>query len=98
LIKSVTNSLTHSLNQSIIDLNTAWSSTREPSQVFSLLEAVYKRFDEIAKKRSVFKVETVGDCYVAAVGIPEYRSNHAVVMMRFAHDIMYAMGKTDSTS
>jgi hypothetical protein len=42
---------------------TAWSSTREPSQVFVLLETIYKAFDEIAKRRGVFKVETVGDCY-----------------------------------
>lgn len=47
---------------------TAWSSVREPSQVFTLLETVYHCFDEIAKKRRVFKVETVGDCYVAAAG------------------------------
>jgi len=39
---------------------TAWSSVREPSQVFTLLETVYKAFDKIAKKRKVFKVETVG--------------------------------------
>mmetsp|Transcript_18107 Transcript_18107/g.36476 ORF Transcript_18107/g.36476 Transcript_18107/m.36476 type:complete len:1137 (+) Transcript_18107:96-3506(+) len=70
---------------------TAWSSTREPSHVFQLLESVYKEFDEIAKKRRVFKVETVGDCYVAAVGIPEYRRDGAVVMMRFASDIISAM-------
>ena len=37
-------------------------------QVFTLLEAVYGRFDEIAKKKGVFKVETIGDCYVAAAG------------------------------
>ena len=35
---------------------TAWSSTREPTQVFSLLESVYKEFDAIAQKRRVFKV------------------------------------------
>lgn len=40
---------------------TAWSSVREPSQVFELLENVYGKFDELAKKRRVFKVETVGD-------------------------------------
>ena len=39
---------------------TAWSSVREPSQVFILLETLYRAFDEIAKKRRVFKVETVG--------------------------------------
>ena len=35
---------------------TAWSSVREPSQVFLLLETVYKAFDTIAKRRHVFKV------------------------------------------
>lgn len=30
---------------------TAWSSVREPSQVFTLLEALYGSFDEIARKR-----------------------------------------------
>ena len=32
------------------------------------------------------KVETVGDCYVAAAGLPEPRKDHAVVMARFAQD------------
>ena len=35
---------------------------REPSQVFVLLETLYHAFDEIARRRRVFKVETVGDC------------------------------------
>ena len=39
---------------------TAWSSMREPTQVFYLLEAIYHAFDAIAKRRKVFKVETVG--------------------------------------
>jgi len=39
---------------------TAWSSLREPSQVFFLLESVYNAFDKIAKKMKVFKVETIG--------------------------------------
>jgi hypothetical protein len=43
----------------------AWSSTREPSQVFVLLETIYGHFDKVAKRRRVFKVETVGDCYVS---------------------------------
>ena len=43
---------------------TAWSSTREPSQVFILLQTVYAAFDKIAKRRKVFKVETIGDSYV----------------------------------
>ncbi|KAL3938937.1 MAG: hypothetical protein SGBAC_006242 [Bacillariaceae sp.] len=65
---------------------TAWSSVREPSQVFTLLETIYKAFDTIAKKRKVFKVETVGDCYVAVTGLPEPTDDHAVVMCEFAKD------------
>jgi class 3 adenylate cyclase len=38
--------------------------------VFTLLETVYHAFDEIAKRRRVFKVETIGDCYVAVTDYP----------------------------
>jgi hypothetical protein len=46
---------------------TAWASTREPVQVFpfQLLETIYGAFDEIARRKGIFKVETVGDCYVS---------------------------------
>ena len=65
---------------------TAWSSVREPSQVFMLLETIYAAFDRVASRRHVFKVETVGDCYVAVSGLPEPRQDHAVTMARFARD------------
>ncbi|CAB9496705.1 Receptor-type guanylate cyclase gcy [Seminavis robusta] len=70
---------------------TAWSSVREPTQVFQLLETIYQEFDIIAKKRRVYKVETVGDCYVAVCGIPNPVKDHAVVMARFARDILGKM-------
>ncbi|KAL7565542.1 hypothetical protein ACA910_003819 [Epithemia clementina (nom. ined.)] len=72
---------------------TAWSSVREPSQVFTLLETVYRAFDYIARKRGVFKVETVGDCYVAVCGLPDPCKDHAVVMGRFARDCIHRMGE-----
>lgn len=37
---------------------TAWSSVREPSQVFILLESLYAAMDRIATKYRVFKVRT----------------------------------------
>jgi class 3 adenylate cyclase len=70
---------------------TAWSSSREPSQVFTLLEIVYHSFDTIARRRRVFKVETIGDCYVAVTGLPEPQIDHAVIMARFAKDILARM-------
>ncbi|CAB9511155.1 Receptor-type guanylate cyclase gcy [Seminavis robusta] len=65
---------------------TAWSSSRQPVDVFRLLEAIYSEFDRICKRRRVFKVETIGDCYVAITGIPEQRKDHAVSMAKFAWD------------
>ena len=45
---------------------TKWSSSRSPEQVFELLEHLYSTFDKIAKKRDIFKVETVSTstCYI----------------------------------
>ncbi len=70
---------------------TAWSSSKEPTQVFTLLETIYQAFDEIARRRRVFKVETIGDCYVAVCGLPTPRKDHAVVMARFARDCLTKM-------
>jgi hypothetical protein len=42
---------------------TAWSSVRQPTEVFVLLETLYNAFDQTARKGGIFKVETIGDCY-----------------------------------
>jgi len=70
---------------------TAWSSTREPTQVFTLLETIYGAFDQIAYRHSIFKVETIGDCYVAVCGLPEPRADHVVAIAHFARDCMQEM-------
>jgi hypothetical protein len=64
---------------------THWSSTRQPTAVFQLLETIYGKFDSIAKVHGVFKIETIGDSFVAVVGLPVKRKRHAVIMARFAH-------------
>jgi class 3 adenylate cyclase len=53
-----------------------------------LLETIYGSFDQIAQKRGVFKVETIGDCYVAVTGVPVPQDDHAVVMVKFARDML----------
>jgi class 3 adenylate cyclase len=67
---------------------TSWSSVREPTQVFTLLETLYSAYDKVAMRRGVFKVETIGDAYVAVVGLPEPCHDHAVVMSKFARDCL----------
>jgi len=70
---------------------TAWSSAREPNQVFKLLETIYKEFDRLAYRNNIFKVETVGDCYVAVAGVPEKCDDHAISVTRFSRDCMHKM-------
>ncbi|CAB9499000.1 Receptor-type guanylate cyclase gcy [Seminavis robusta] len=69
----------------------AWTSVRQPVDVFQFLEVLYETFDEIAVKNGVFKVETVGECYIAATGIPKPQPDHAVRMAKFAMDCMAKM-------
>eukprot|EP00980_Cylindrotheca_fusiformis_P003246 scaffold735_cov116-Cylindrotheca_fusiformis.AAC.16 len=73
---------------------TAWSSAREPAQVFILLETIYGAFDKHAYRHNVFKVETVGDCYVAVAGLPEPDKEHAMAVCRFARDCVKTMKDT----
>lgn len=71
---------------------TAWSSTRDPTDIFRLLETIYSEFDKVAQRRNVYKVETVGDCYVAVVRLPEPQAYHFVVAARFATDLLTKIG------
>eukprot|EP00980_Cylindrotheca_fusiformis_P016278 scaffold4838_cov110-Cylindrotheca_fusiformis.AAC.2 len=73
---------------------TAWSSAREPQQVFILLENIYDALDKIAQRLAIFKVETVGDCYVGAAGLPDPMDNHAVVACMFAREALKKMKDT----
>jgi class 3 adenylate cyclase len=68
---------------------TSWSSEREPEHVFELLETLYGAFDALALARSVFKVETIGDCYLAITGVPKPQPDHAIRMAKFARDCMH---------
>jgi class 3 adenylate cyclase len=70
---------------------TAWSSDREPSEVFHLLETVWAAFDAIARRLGVFKIETVGDCYVCVTGLPDPNDDHALIMTRFAYECLHKM-------
>lgn len=56
--------------------------------MFHLLETIFDSFDVVARRRGIFKVETVGDCYVAASGLPEFQPDHAYQVSCFAVEIM----------
>lgn len=65
---------------------TKWSSERSPNEVFKLLERLFWKFDEIAERQNIFKLGTIGDCYIAVTGIPDPIDDHATVLTQFAFD------------
>lgn len=53
-----------------------------------LLQTIYQAFDKIAKRRHVFKIETIGDCYVAVCGLPDPDAKHHITMSRFSTECL----------
>lgn len=43
---------------------TFWSSDKSPDQVVGMLSELFTRFDKICVNHKVYKVHTIGDCYV----------------------------------
>lgn len=63
------------------------SSTLTPSQLVELLNAVFYKFDDLADKYGVEKIKTIGDCYMAASGVPRSRPDHALILTEMAVDM-----------
>ena len=59
---------------------TDYSSEREPYQVVDMLKELFKRMDDTCKTNNVYKVHTIGDCYVVMSftgKIPMHERNYA---------------------
>ncbi|KAG2499502.1 hypothetical protein HYH03_002449 [Edaphochlamys debaryana] len=56
----------------------------EPMEVMRLLNRLYLRFDRLTCAFGIYKVETIGDCYMAAAGLLQPDEDHAGTMLRFA--------------
>ncbi|KAJ3608358.1 hypothetical protein NHX12_025406 [Muraenolepis orangiensis] len=64
-----------------------------PMEVVDMLSDIYKGFDSVLDHHDVYKVETIGDAYMVASGLPRLNGNrHAVDICRMALDILAFMG------
>ncbi|KAG9343086.1 hypothetical protein JZ751_015305 [Albula glossodonta] len=64
-----------------------------PMEVVDMLNDIYKNFDSILDNHDVYKVETIGDAYMVASGLPRRNGNrHAVDICSMALDILAFMG------
>merc|ERR1712118_348544 len=44
---------------------------------------MFSKFDALAEQNDVEKIKTIGDCYMAAAGLPRANPAHAQTMARF---------------
>ncbi|XP_077026271.1 guanylyl cyclase C isoform X1 [Tamandua tetradactyla] len=64
-----------------------------PMEVVDMLNDIYKSFDHIVDRHDVYKVETIGDAYMVASGLPKRNGNrHAIDIAKMALDILSFMG------
>ncbi len=70
-------------------------------ELIALLNGLFSRFDDVARKHGVTKVKTIGDAYLAVVGAPEQCDGYtaavraasaAMEMLQSARDLNIRMG------
>jgi class 3 adenylate cyclase len=67
---------------------TAFAARTPATELVSLLNDLFSRFDAISQKHGVEKIKTIGDCYMAVCGLPKPRPDHARAMAETALDLL----------
>mmetsp|Transcript_73488 Transcript_73488/g.239093 ORF Transcript_73488/g.239093 Transcript_73488/m.239093 type:complete len:915 (+) Transcript_73488:919-3663(+) len=70
------------------------SSTLEPQKVSDMLGRLYSKFDELSRELRVFKVETIGDAYMAVANLVEDQLDHTKRIAEFARWAIRAANET----
>eukprot|EP00049_Salpingoeca_infusionum_P008184 m.132642 g.132642 ORF g.132642 m.132642 type:complete len:578 (+) comp13940_c0_seq1:2404-4137(+) len=70
------------------------SSTLLPEEVCDMLDRLYHKLDMLADKHELFKVETIGDAYMAVTNLIKQQSDHAARIARFAQEAIEAANST----
>ncbi|XP_010285470.1 PREDICTED: retinal guanylyl cyclase 2-like [Phaethon lepturus] len=72
---------------------TTISALSEPIEVVDLLNDLYTLFDAVLRNHDVYKVETIGDAYMVASGLPKRNGNkHAAEIANMSLDILSSVG------
>ncbi|HSE96634.1 MAG TPA: adenylate/guanylate cyclase domain-containing protein [Blastocatellia bacterium] len=62
-----------------------------PEQLIEELDLCFRQFDQIARRHNLEKIKTIGDAYMAAGGIPQANSTHAIDSVLCALEILRFM-------
>lgn len=56
---------------------TKWAAQLNALHLIEYLDIIFGEFDHISRRFGLEKIKTIGDCYMAAAGLPEEQSDHA---------------------
>jgi len=62
-----------------------------PEATVGMLNRFFSVADELAQRLGCEKIKTIGDCVMAAAGLPEPSSSHAETLARYALDLRETM-------
>ena len=78
---------------------TAWSSVRQPKEVVGKLSQLFTTFDKLCLKHNVYKVHTIGDCYVV-MGYQSDRNRNpakeALNVLNFALSLVHVIEESNT--
>ena len=73
---------------------TTISANLTPKKVSEMLDRLYLKFDALSSHHDVFKIETIGDAYMAVTNLASKQDDHVARLARFAMDAMEAAQET----
>jgi guanylate cyclase len=66
---------------------TPLSQRLAPAVMVDILDRLFSQFDALVERHGLEKIKTVGDCYMAAAGVPDPHPDHARRVARLALDM-----------
>ena len=73
---------------------TPLSARLTPAEVVGALDHLFSHFDTLVERHGLEKIKTIGDCYMAAAGVPDPCADHASRAARLALDMREAIMTT----
>jgi adenylate cyclase len=73
---------------------TPFAQRLSPAEVVGTLDHLFSHFDTLVEKHGLEKIKTIGDCYMAAAGVPDPCADHASRAASLALDIQAAVASS----
>jgi class 3 adenylate cyclase len=78
----------------IVDF-TPFAATHPAEEVVGRLNAIFSRFDQIVEAAGVEKIKTIGDAYMVAAGLPEFRPDHLEAILDVSLEMLRVAEEMD---